>query len=231
MDAVDKSTAALDEVFRTLPKAELDKIIAEVSAMKFSGPTIKEYFENFEKEYIMTKTEEMKVIRYESPADETCRIDGHVVFLAGPTVRGNQQHLTSWRFACIEEFRKQGFTGTIVVPEFASKIESDKGKEWIPLWEYEGLKRADVIMFWIPRTRELIGLTTNWEHGYWVGKEPEKCVYGRPDDAYRMGYLDIMWKASAKNDRDVEASPIYKTLEDTVKATLELLKMQDSKRI
>ncbi|HUU88481.1 MAG TPA: hypothetical protein VMX17_12115 [Candidatus Glassbacteria bacterium] len=33
------------------------------------------------------------------------------VFLAGPTVRGNQPHLISWRFEAIEQFRKQDFSG------------------------------------------------------------------------------------------------------------------------
>lgn len=166
----------------------------------------------------------MEVIRYESPATKTALLEGKVIFLAGPTVRGNQQHLISWRFACIEEFKKQGFEGTLVVPEFTSKAESDKGKEWIPLWEYEGLKRADVILFWIPRTRELIGLTTNWEHGYWVGREQSKCIYGRPDDAYRMGYLDIMWKAAAIQNGQTPP-PVYNTLASTVKATIDAVSL------
>ena len=161
----------------------------------------------------------IKEIRYETPVDDIAKIKGKVIFLAGPTVRGNQQHLTSWRFEAIEELKKQGFDGTVIIPEFTSKSESDKGKEWIPLWEFEGLKRAAIILFWLPRTRELIGLTTNWEHGYWVGKHQDKMIYGRPDDAYRIGYLDIMWKAAAKYVGHIE-SPIFTTLEDTIKATI-----------
>jgi nucleoside 2-deoxyribosyltransferase len=164
----------------------------------------------------------MEEIRYETPTDVIATIQGPVIFLAGPTVRGNQQHLTSWRFAAIAEFKKQGYKGTLIIPEFTSKTESDKGKEWIPLWEYAGLQRADVILFWIPRTRELIGLTTNWEHGYWVGRAQSKCVYGRPDDAYRMGYLDIMWKAAAINSGQTPP-PVYNTMETTIKGTLEML--------
>lgn len=158
-------------------------------------------------------------IRYETPAETIAGIEGKVIFLAGPTVRGHQPHLTSWRFACIDEFKKRGFEGTLVIPEFTSKTESDKGKGWIPLWEFEGLKRADIIMFWVPRTRELIGLTTNWEHGYWVGRHHEKCVYGRPDDAYRMGYLDIMWKAAAESVGKVSLD-IFNTMEETVRVSI-----------
>ena len=155
------------------------------------------------------------VHRYEESEAMVNSIDRPSIFLAGPTVRGNQPHLTSWRFDAIEEFNKQGFKGDLIVPEFTSKSESDKGKEWVPLWEYNGLKKADCIMFWIPRTRELIALTTNMEFGYWQAREPQKMIYGRPDDAYRMGYLDIMWKTVAAENKQYFPS-ICNTLEMTV---------------
>lgn len=161
----------------------------------------------------------IKVHRYEESEETIKNIDRPSIFLAGPTVRGNQPHLTSWRFAAIEEFEKQGFNGDLIVPEFTSKTESDKGKTWVPLWEYNGLKKADCIMFWIPRTRELIALTTNMEFGYWQARQPQKMIYGRPDDAYRMGYLDIMWTTVASENHQYN-SVIYNTLEDTVSACI-----------
>ena len=142
-----------------------------------------------------------------------------IVFLAGCTVRGNQTHLTSWRIEAVEEFEKQGFEGILVSPEFTIRTESDLNKGWIPRWEFVGLKNADAILFWIPRTKELIGLTTNYELGYWVGRQPEKVVYGRPDDAYRISYPDIMHEVDAL-DRDYEAAPIYNTLSGTVSAAI-----------
>lgn len=162
----------------------------------------------------------MKVLRYEDSLDDLVDSEDKTIFLAGPTVRGNQPHLTSWRWAAIEEFQKQGFKGTLVIPEFSDRLESDKGKLWIPKWEYAGLTACDVIMFWIPRTRELIGLTTNHEHGYWLGRCKKKMVYGRPDDAYRMTYLDIMWEINDLGFDD-NPLPIMKTLEDTVKMSIE----------
>jgi nucleoside 2-deoxyribosyltransferase len=165
----------------------------------------------------------MQVHRYEETQEAVNAISKPSIFLAGPTVRGNQPHLTSWRFEAIEEFKRQGFDGDIIVPEFTSKIESDKGKEWIPLWEYNGLKKADCILFWIPRTRELIALTTNMEFGYWQGREPWKMIYGRPDDAYRIGYLDVMWKAVAKETGDYNPN-IYNTLESTIASSIEMAK-------
>lgn len=135
----------------------------------------------------------MKVYRYECTEQDVLDAPGPVIFLAGPTVRGNQTHLTSWRFEAIKIFKKLKFKGSLIVPEFTLRTESDKGKEgWIVHWENNGLTRADCIMFWIPRTRELIGLTTNFELGYWMGKQPQKVVYGRPEDAYRVRYLDVM---------------------------------------
>jgi hypothetical protein len=136
-------------------------------------------------------------------------------------VRGNQQHLTSWRFEAIEEFNRQGFDGYLIVPEFISRTESDKGRIEIPIWEFAGLKVCDVIMFWIPRTRELIGLTTNQELGYWMVRCRQKIIYGRPDDAYRIQYQDIMWLEDAK-DRGLYCSPIRNTLKDTIKDSIEL---------
>lgn len=153
----------------------------------------------------------MELVRYEQPMKE---YRSPVIFLAGPTVRGNQQHLISWRGDCIDEFERQGFDGVLILPEFSNKTESDKSKDWIPLWEFEGLKWSDCILFWIPRTRELIGLTTNFEIGYWLARAPNKVVYGRPDGAYRIRYLDIMWKA----DRDNPT--IYNTMKDTVKKAI-----------
>lgn len=168
----------------------------------------------------------MKVYRYENSVDEVSNIEGPAIFLAGPTVRGNQPHLTSWRFEAIEEFKRQGFEGSLIIPEFTSKTESDKGKEWIPKWEFNGLKKADVVLFWIPRTRELIALTTNMEFGFWQGREPEKMVYGRPDDAYRIGYLDVMWKAVAEETGEYEPL-IYNTMADTISASIKKTQKND----
>jgi len=144
------------------------------------------------------------------------------IFLAGPTVRGNQPHLISWRFEAIEQFRKQGFSGNLIIPEFSNKNESDQARYDIPQWEFEGLIKSNVIMFWIPRTRELIGLTTNHELGYWTARDRDKVVYGRPNNAYRISYLDIMW---VEDYKDIfgknHGAPIYATMEKTVRASME----------
>jgi hypothetical protein len=163
-------------------------------------------------------------IRYETPIESIDTDQEPTVFLAGPTVRGNQLHLTSWRIAAVELFKKHGFFGNVIIPEFTNKMESDHYRYDIPMWEYTGLQKAHVIMFWIPRTKELIGLTTNHEHGYWMALKRDKVVYGRPNDAYRISYLDIMWAEDAKR-RTKETGlyvpcPIYNTIEKTVQAAI-----------
>lgn len=146
------------------------------------------------------------------------------VFLAGPTVRGHQPHLKSWRFDAVALFKSKGFNGNVIIPEFEHPTESDKYRYDIPVWEFKGLQNSHTIMFWIPRTKELIGLTTNHEHGYWIARDRSKVVYGRPDDAYRMTYLDIMWVEDCKRrGQSTIHAPIYNTLEKTVNAALKNL--------
>jgi len=164
-------------------------------------------------------------IRYEIDI-ATVNFSIPTVFLAGPTVRGNQPHLISWRFRAIDIFKNkvaEDETVNLIIPEFTSKTESDEKRFDLPLWEFTGLQRSKIIMFWIPRTRELIGLTTNHEHGYWMGRDRNKIVYGRPDDTYRMAYLDIMWREDAT--RTNSPAPIHNTMESTIDSTLERLRV------
>jgi len=164
----------------------------------------------------------MNIMRYESSIEDVINVAGPVVFLAGPTVRGNQIHLTSWRFEAIEIFQKLEFTGTLILPEFSNRFESDKGRRDLPIWEHNGLERADCIMFWIPRTRECWGLNTNSEHHLWTWRKPTKVVYGRPEGAFRTEYNDVMWEHLLAEHG--LTSPIYNKLEDTIKAAIKLVR-------
>lgn len=180
----------------------------------------------------------IRVLRYETSPQAVQESPGPKIFLMGPTVRGHQPHLTSWRSTAIDEFNEQGFEGTLVVPEFTDRLASDKDRYDIPLWEFNGLISSDCIMVWLPRTKELIGLCTNFEFGYWMAREPNKMIYGRPNDAYRINYVDEMWQADycskhtgwtglEQNIPDQykpalkEFRPIYNTLESTIEAAIE----------
>ena len=67
----------------------------------------------------------LKEIRYETPIADI-DFTKPSLFLAGPTVRGNQPHLTSWRFEAIRLFASKGFEGNLIIPEFTDKTESGR---------------------------------------------------------------------------------------------------------
>lgn len=164
----------------------------------------------------------MDTLRYETPSSEFASHPGPYIFLAGPTVRSHQQHLLpSWRLAATDEFASRRFNGTLIIPEF-TEFKKPLPDLDLPIWEYAGLKMADCIMFWIPRTRELIGLTTNVEIGYWL-RDRHRVVYGRPDDAYHIDYLDTLWLKDFQ-EHGVGTPVIYKNLPDTVAAALRMVK-------
>lgn len=167
----------------------------------------------------------MNIIKYETPI-ENIDFSLQSVFFMGPTVRGNQPHLKSWRPDAVALFKAKKFAGNLILPEFEKPTESDKYRYDVPQWEFAGLQKCHVIMLWLPRTRDLIGLTTNWEMGYWVARDRNKLVYGRPDDAYRVTYCDIMWVEDARRRQKEAGTPtmpdvtIHNTLEKTVDAVL-----------
>lgn len=48
-------------------------------------------------------------------------------------------------------------------------------------------------MFWIPRSLpDMFAFTTNVEFGYWL--HSGKVIYGRPDNAAKIKYLDWLYK-------------------------------------
>lgn len=109
------------------------------------------------------------------------------IVLCGPTPRNN--NVISWRVEAIEILKNTKFDGIVYIPEgkkfntYAEQVE----------WELQAYKNSDVIVFWIPRQfPDMMGLTTNVEFGYWL--KSEKCIYGRPDTAERIRYLDYMYE-------------------------------------
>jgi len=176
----------------------------------------------------------MKVLKYDTSIEEVKQAcwDSPTVFLAGPTVRGNQPHLTSWRIEAVKLFKEKGFRGNLIVPEFPRPSDSDQSRYDLPVWEFNSLVDCDVIMFWVPRTRELIALTTNHELGLWMAQDRRKVVYGRPNDAYRISYLDVMW---VEHYRRFYGKPvgdsvaIHTTLSKTIDAVLQNKRLYQEK--
>ena len=111
------------------------------------------------------------------------------IFLAGPTPRG--ENTKSWRTDACKKLEQLGFDGVVYVPEYSSwKPKTDYVDQ--AMWEREALSEATVILFWIPRKLpDMPAFTTNVEFGYWL--HSGKVIYGRPDDAEKIKYLDWLY--------------------------------------
>ena len=143
---------------------------------------------------------------------EDINIIGKSVFLAGPIPRDN--NATSWKNDAISIFLENGFEGTVLVPEkrnFVAKVDYMDEVHW----DLEALEKCDLIVFWIPRKKPyMLGLTTNVEFGYYINKK--KILYGRPNDADDIIYLDWLYK------KDTGNIP-FDNLEDLLKKAIKIL--------
>ena len=112
------------------------------------------------------------------------------IFLAGPTPRN--QSVESWRKYVCEKLKELGFDGVVYVPEYSSfKPKGDYVDQ--AMWERDALIQSTVILFWIPRDLDdMPAFTTNVEFGYWL--HTGKVIYGRPDEAVKIKYLDWLYK-------------------------------------
>ena len=112
------------------------------------------------------------------------------IFLAGPTPRGKD--IISWRNEAIKILESLGFDGLVYVLEYSNWKPKDSYVDQA-MWERIGLTNASVIAFWIPRRLpDMPAFTTNVEFGYWL--HTGKVVYGRPNDAEKIKYLDWLYK-------------------------------------
>lgn len=138
------------------------------------------------------------------------------IFLAGPTPRGKD--IISWRNEAIKILESLGFDGIVYVPEYSSwKPKADYVDQ--AMWERAGLSNATIIVFWIPRyLPDMPAFTTNVEFGYWL--HTGKVVYGRPNDAEKIKYLDWLYKL------DYNEEPID-SLEELLKLCVKKINCKD----
>lgn len=142
------------------------------------------------------------------------------IFLAGPSPRADKDPDINWRLPAVELF--QTYENNL-----RSSIDFDELTLFIPLpssgvvadydaqieWEQKYLRKAKVILFWVPRDLvRLPAFTTNVEFGQYV--ETPKIVYGRPDAAPKNNYLDKLFRMNQPEGE------IQNTLEGTVKASI-----------
>ena len=152
------------------------------------------------------------------------------IFLAGPTPRG--ENALSWRTEACKFLEENGFDGLVYVPEYSTwKPKEDYVDQ--AEWEREALLNASVIAFWIPRELpDMPAFTTNVEFGYWL--HSGKVLYGRPDNARKIKYLDWLYKVDTNTDpynniEDLLLSSITKANEVGVNKENEILPLKDRK--
>lgn len=105
------------------------------------------------------------------------------IFLAGPSPRTDED--LSWRPEALRLLELLKYDGHVFSPEPRDgKFQDYTGQIE---WETAALERADVILFWIPRTKMMPGLTTNVEWGVWM--KSGKVILSSPDGAESMRYL------------------------------------------
>ncbi len=150
-------------------------------------------------------------MRVNYPNEEVVN-DKKSIFLAGPVPR--EVNVKTWRNEALEILEKLGFDGTVYVPEDGFDYENSYYNKQV-WWEREALERADVIVFWVPRDlKKLPGFTTNIEFGYWISKNGNKVLYGRPDNSSENDYLD--WLYTLETKREV-SNNLSKLLEEAIK--------------
>ena len=133
------------------------------------------------------------------------------IFLAGPTPRSKD--VLSWRNEAIKLFLDNGFDGTLVIPEREDKPYYEEENNYDEIkWDLKALTDCDVVMMWIPRNCDMLGLSSNVEFGYLLNKG--NMIYGRPNEAFRCELLDYLYKE--KLGREYTDS-LEKTVINTIK--------------
>lgn len=129
------------------------------------------------------------------------------IFLEGPSPRS--EDITDWRHEALRALRSTAFDGTVYIPiprnRFYPTDGFDNKEGWTydgqVAWEQSARAMADVLLCWvdrrIDRAREDLGMpgfTTNVEFG--EDLHTGRLVYGRPDDADKISYLDQCVRAA-----------------------------------
>jgi len=132
------------------------------------------------------------------------------IFLAGPTSRENKR--TQWRLDAIDILNNLNYDGTLFIPEIINGKFNNKYDEQVE-WESNAMNRADIIVFYIPRDKDNLALTTNVEFGEWY--KSGKIVVGFPKDSIHNSYI--------QNKAESEKLTIHNTLEDTLKEAVNII--------
>lgn len=149
---------------------------------------------------------------------------GPSVFLAGPTPRS--EAVASWRpqaVQALENAWKKPDTLHILAPENPGGLRETEYEDQIE-WEWEGLDRASVILFWIPRDLcTLPGFTTNVEFG--LVARSGRAVLGCPPDCPNPERNRYLIRLAHRF-----GAPVTQTLAETVAAAIKIISVVDVTR-
>ena len=146
------------------------------------------------------------------------------LFLAGPSLRPDQEKMKSWREDAIKYLEDKDYDGVVFCPETRDgEFDKDFNYDNQIDWEDKHLNMADIIVFWVPRDVsidakgkiKLGAFTTNVEWGTWASSG--KVVFGCPADIERRKNKYLKYYA------DYYKVPGGDTLEETLDAALEML--------
>lgn len=129
------------------------------------------------------------------------------IFLAGPCPRENYED--DWRTEAIDIIKNLGFSGNVLNPTnpLFKTIDLEKQTQW----EREAMYKASAIVFWIPRSKEHIALTTNIELGYWIRKN--NIFVGFPEDSIKNEYVGILSNKEGKKPYNNLFDMLYDVVE------------------
>ena len=150
----------------------------------------------------------MKIIIPTDEKGKMTKLDNikNAIFLAGPCPRKNYDTEDKWRKEAIDILGEIGFEGYVLNPtnkNYSKMKDITKQTEW----EEEAMKKASAIVFWLPRSEEHPGFTSNIEIGYWVDKLGVYIGFPKEDKEKNANpYIEVKAKQNKKK--------IYSTLKD-----------------
>lgn len=140
------------------------------------------------------------------------------IFLAGPCPR--KDYSNDWRNEAFRILEELGFDGNVITPtnDRFQELRDNYGNDALvqqTLWEYEAMKKASAIVFWVDRhiERGFPAFTTNIEFGDWYDRDG--TYFGFPEGADKNEYLKVRL--------DMVGKPYYTELKDVLKAAVDAL--------
>jgi len=140
------------------------------------------------------------------------------IFLAGPIVRGKENDWHENAYKIFEKmlenpiYKRFNFDVNLITPKRQIILDDKKLVNQIEN-EKDAMNKSQLIMFWIPREmNKMIGMSTQFELGYWYSKNYKKLIVGIPKNAEKVRYI----KEFMKNDIQ-----FYNTLDETIQMVLD----------